>query len=49
MREIQQIGHKWIYNFVIFKPGKNIYFSAYPPPELIQMPYRFTSASKPGA
>jgi hypothetical protein len=47
MWESQQIGHKWIQYFVIFKPGKNIYFLAYPPPTLIHLPHRFTSASKP--
>jgi hypothetical protein len=28
---------------------KNIYFSTYPPPTLIHLSHRFTSASKPAA
>jgi hypothetical protein len=34
---------------VIFEPGKNIYFSTYPPPTLIHMAHRFTSALRPAA
>jgi hypothetical protein len=34
---------------MIFGPGKNIYFSTYPPPALIHFSHRFTSASKPAA
>jgi hypothetical protein len=34
---------------VIFEPGKNIYFSTYPPRTLIHFSHRFTSASKPAA
>jgi hypothetical protein len=32
---------------VVFKPGRNIHFSTYPPPTLIHLSHRFTSASKP--
>jgi hypothetical protein len=34
---------------VIFETGENIYFSTYPPPTLIHLAHRFTSASKPAA
>jgi hypothetical protein len=34
---------------VIFQHGKSIYFSTYPPPTLIHLSHRFTSASKPTA
>jgi hypothetical protein len=34
---------------MIFEPGISIYFSTYPPPTLIHLSYRFTSASKPAA
>jgi hypothetical protein len=33
----------------MFEPGKNIYFSIYPPPTLIHFSHRFTSALKPAA
>jgi hypothetical protein len=35
--------------YVIFEPGKNIYFSTYPPPTLVHLSQCFTSASKPAA
>jgi hypothetical protein len=34
---------------VIFEPGKNFYFSTYPPPTMIHLSHRFTCASKSAA
>jgi hypothetical protein len=34
---------------VIFEPGKNVYFSTYPPPTLLHLSHLFTSAWKPVA
>jgi hypothetical protein len=34
---------------MVFELGKNIYFSTYPPPTLIHLSRRLTSASKPAA
>jgi hypothetical protein len=39
--------HNIYAKYIIFERGRNIYFSAYPPPTLIHLSHRFSSASKP--